>query len=77
MFGSVNNFSLYVCREQILNMPNEEKSKIIDALSCLPCGLETEDVPDFCSLAQYYSNKTPSSFREVRHLSTLDYLRFV
>lgn len=55
----------FVFREQILNMPNEDKKKVIEVLSCLPCGLETEDVPDFCSLAQYYSNKTPSSFRDV------------
>lgn len=60
-------------REQILTMPGEEKSKVVDALTCLPCGLETEDVPDFCSLAQYYSNKTPSSFREELENSIFNY----
>lgn len=29
----------------------------------MPCALEQADVIDFCSLAQYYSMKTPSSFK--------------
>jgi TBC1 domain family member 23 len=29
----------------------------------MPCALEQADVLDFCSLAQYYSIKTPSSFK--------------
>ncbi|RZF36047.1 hypothetical protein LSTR_LSTR005863 [Laodelphax striatellus] len=52
-------------REQILKMKEESKSKLAEALMSLPAGLEVEDVPDFCSLAQYYTVKTPSSFREI------------
>lgn len=52
-------------REQVLGMQEETKSKLAEFLTLLPAGLELEDVPDFCSLAQYYSAKTPSSFREV------------
>lgn len=52
-------------REQILEMSVSDKSQIAQALTSLPCGLEAEDVEDFCALAQYYANKTPSSFREV------------
>ncbi|XP_046664875.1 TBC1 domain family member 23 [Homalodisca vitripennis] len=51
-------------REQILELSGESKDKIAEVLTSLPCGLEAEDVEDFCSLAQYYANKTPSSFRE-------------
>ncbi|XP_054261795.1 TBC1 domain family member 23 isoform X2 [Macrosteles quadrilineatus] len=51
-------------REQILEMGQEEKDKIAAAVGTLPCGLEPEDVEDFCSLAQYYCNRTPTSFRE-------------
>ncbi|XP_014216221.1 TBC1 domain family member 23 isoform X2 [Copidosoma floridanum] len=50
-------------REQILSMKDEEKRTIVDALAAMPCALEAEDVTDFCSLAQYYSMKTPSSFK--------------
>ncbi|XP_011500394.1 PREDICTED: TBC1 domain family member 23 [Ceratosolen solmsi marchali] len=50
-------------REQILSMKDENKQSIIDALAAMPCALEAEDVTDFCSLAQYYAMKTPSSFK--------------
>lgn len=50
-------------REQILGMKDEDKQCIIDAISLMPCALEAEDVTDFCSLAQYYAIKTPSSFK--------------
>ncbi|XP_022187885.2 TBC1 domain family member 23 isoform X3 [Nilaparvata lugens] len=52
-------------REQILSLKEETKSKLIEVLLSLPAGLELEDVSDFCSLAQYYTVKTPSSFREI------------
>jgi len=29
----------------------------------MPCELEADDVIDFCSLAQYYSTRTPASFK--------------
>uniref|UniRef100_A0A1A9Z5X4 TBC1 domain family member 23 n=1 Tax=Glossina pallidipes TaxID=7398 RepID=A0A1A9Z5X4_GLOPL len=50
-------------RDQILNMKNSSKQEIIHFLTNMPCALETDDVVDFCSLAQYYSIKTPSSFK--------------
>lgn len=50
-------------REQILELKNESEETIIDTLSNMPCALEADDVPDFCSLAKYYALKTPSSFR--------------
>ncbi|CAL7945261.1 unnamed protein product [Xylocopa violacea] len=51
-------------REQILNMKDNDKKSIIDAIAAMPCALEAEDVTDFCSLAQYYAMKTPSSFKQ-------------
>ncbi|KAM3964193.1 LOW QUALITY PROTEIN: TBC1 domain family member 23 [Aphomia sociella] len=51
-------------REQILQMKNEDKTTIIQTLSRMPADLEANDVSDFCSLAHYYSLKTPLSFRE-------------
>lgn len=50
-------------RDQIVSMTNEPREKIITSLSNMPCGLEADDVADFCSLAQYYALKTPISFR--------------
>nr|XP_003703281.1 PREDICTED: TBC1 domain family member 23 [Megachile rotundata]XP_012140696.1 PREDICTED: TBC1 domain family member 23 [Megachile rotundata] len=50
-------------REQILSMKDNDKQSIIDAIAAMPCALEAEDVTDFCSLAQYYAMKTPSSFK--------------
>ncbi|XP_033366133.1 TBC1 domain family member 23 [Bombus vosnesenskii] len=51
-------------REQILSMKDNDKQTIIDAIAAMPCALEAEDVTDFCSLAQYYAMKTPSSFKQ-------------
>lgn len=51
-------------REQLLQMKNEDKEAIIGTLSAMPSDLEANDVSDFCSLAHYYSLKTPQSFRE-------------
>ncbi|XP_023298924.2 TBC1 domain family member 23 [Lucilia cuprina] len=50
-------------RDQILAMKDAPKESIIKFLSNMPCALDTDDVVDFCSLAQYYSMKTPSSFK--------------
>lgn len=44
-------------------MKDNDKQSIIDAIAAMPCALEAEDVTDFCSLAQYYAMKTPSSFK--------------
>ncbi|XP_015601168.1 TBC1 domain family member 23 [Cephus cinctus] len=51
-------------REQILAMKDDDKETIIEALSAFPCALEADDVTDFCSLAEYYAMKTPSSFKQ-------------
>ncbi|KAL4703812.1 hypothetical protein ACJJTC_011612 [Scirpophaga incertulas] len=51
-------------REQLLQMKNDDKSDIIATLKNMPADLEANDVSDFCSLAHYYSLKTPMSFRD-------------
>lgn len=50
-------------RDQILAMRDQPREHIVGFLSNMPCALESDDVVDFCSLAQYYSMKTPSSFK--------------
>lgn len=50
-------------RDQIISMKDESRDKIITCLANMPCGLEADDVSDFCTLAQYYALKTPISFR--------------
>lgn len=51
-------------RDEIIAMRRlEDKALIIKFLSNMPCELESDDVIDFCSLAQYYSTRTPSSFK--------------
>lgn len=50
-------------RDEIIAMRRDEKSAIVKFLSNMPCELDIEDVIDFCSLAQYYSTRTPASFK--------------
>ncbi|XP_053961536.1 TBC1 domain family member 23 [Anastrepha ludens] len=50
-------------REKILAMKDSPKEELVKFLSNMPCALEPDDVVDFCSLAQYYALKTPSSFK--------------
>ena len=50
-------------RDEIIAMRREDKASIIKFLSNMPCELEADDVIDFCSLAQYYSTRTPASFK--------------
>jgi hypothetical protein len=50
-------------REEIIAMRKEDKASIIQFLNNMPCELEADDVTDFCSLAQFYSSRTPSSFK--------------
>lgn len=50
-------------REQILAMKNQSADEIVTFLTDMPCALEAADVIDFCSLAQYYAMRTPSSFK--------------
>lgn len=50
-------------REHILSLKDDDKKTIIESLASMPSALEADDVTDFCSLAQYYAMKTPSSFK--------------
>ncbi|XP_018329978.1 TBC1 domain family member 23 isoform X2 [Agrilus planipennis] len=50
-------------RDEIMKMTDENRDEIASVLSQMPCALEPGDVTDFCSLAHYYTMKTPSSFR--------------
>ncbi|CAH1103955.1 unnamed protein product [Psylliodes chrysocephalus] len=50
-------------RDQIISMKDESRETIVATLTNMPCGLEADDVSDFCTLAQYYALKTPVSFR--------------
>ncbi|CAG9861560.1 unnamed protein product [Phyllotreta striolata] len=50
-------------RDQIISMKDESREKIVTSLMNMPCGLEADDVSDFCTLAQYYALKTPVSFK--------------
>ncbi|XP_058446241.1 TBC1 domain family member 23 [Malaya genurostris] len=50
-------------REQILEMKSASKDDLVNFLVNMPCNIEADDVMDFCSLAQYYSMKTPLSFK--------------
>jgi hypothetical protein len=36
-----------------------------DKISTFPSAIAADDVEDFCALAQYYSTRTPQSFRRV------------
>lgn len=50
-------------RDEIIAMRKNDKASIIKFLSNMPCELMNDDVVDFCSLAQFYSSRTPSSFK--------------
>lgn len=50
-------------KDQILLLKDKSKECIIETLTNMPCALELEDIIDFCSLASYYENKTPKSFK--------------
>lgn len=50
-------------RESIISMKDDDKETMTEYLTNMPCAMEQADVNDFCSLAQYYSMKTPSSFK--------------
>ncbi|XP_001357001.3 TBC1 domain family member 23 [Drosophila pseudoobscura] len=50
-------------REKIMQIKTSSKEEIIEFLINMPCALELDDVWDFCSLAQYYALKTPTSFK--------------
>lgn len=50
-------------RDSIMSMQSEDKNNIVDYLKNMASALEQEDVQDFMQLAQYYSLKTPSTFK--------------
>ncbi|ELU13461.1 hypothetical protein CAPTEDRAFT_183535 [Capitella teleta] len=51
-------------KDQILSMDKSAtKQEIIDKMTTFPSALAADDVEDFCALAQYYSTRTPQSFR--------------
>ncbi len=50
-------------RDSIIEMRNQDKEAITKFLANMPCELEADDVNDFCALAQYYSARTPTSFK--------------
>lgn len=50
-------------RDQIIAMKSASKQELVNLLVNMPCNIEADDVMDFCSLAQYYSIKTPCSFK--------------
>ncbi|XP_018584659.1 TBC1 domain family member 23-like isoform X1 [Scleropages formosus] len=51
-------------KENIFSQEANSKEDIIKMLQDSPVYLEAEDIEDLFSLAQYYSNKTPLSFRK-------------
>ncbi|KAH8023020.1 hypothetical protein HPB51_009624 [Rhipicephalus microplus] len=51
-------------KEEIMSRKGDGKAAIIELISSAPCALEAEDIEDFCSLAQFYSTRTPLSFKE-------------
>uniref|UniRef100_A0A8D8IGU9 TBC1 domain family member 23 n=1 Tax=Culex pipiens TaxID=7175 RepID=A0A8D8IGU9_CULPI len=50
-------------RDQVIALKSASKEELISFLVNMPCNIEADDVMDFCSLAQYYSLKTPASFK--------------
>ncbi|XP_041372559.1 TBC1 domain family member 23-like [Gigantopelta aegis] len=50
-------------REMITEDKKLNKREIIEMASTFPSAIESEDIEDFCTLAQYYASKTPQSFR--------------
>lgn len=50
-------------RDQVIAMKGSSKETLESFLVNMPCNIEADDVMDFCSLAQYYSIKTPASFK--------------
>uniref|UniRef100_A0A182J8W0 Rhodanese domain-containing protein n=1 Tax=Anopheles atroparvus TaxID=41427 RepID=A0A182J8W0_ANOAO len=51
-------------RDQILLMKgSSSKEELVSFLVNMPFNIEVDDVLDFCSLTQYFSVKTPASFK--------------
>ncbi|KAM7314729.1 TBC1 domain family member 23 isoform X3 [Ixodes scapularis] len=54
-------------KEEIMSRKDDSKAALIELISSAPCALEAEDIEDFCSLAQFYSTRTPQSFSREYH----------
>uniref|UniRef100_A0A7N6B6P6 TBC1 domain family member 23 n=1 Tax=Anabas testudineus TaxID=64144 RepID=A0A7N6B6P6_ANATE len=52
-------------KESILSQEGDSKEDIIKMLEAFPSLLESEDIEDLFSLAQYYQSKTPLSLRKM------------
>ncbi|RWS06238.1 TBC1 domain family member 23-like protein [Dinothrombium tinctorium] len=59
-------------REQVMEMKDESKEKIIETLNSVPSALDIEDIDDLFYLAeQHYVSQTPRSFKVENELSSL------
>ncbi|XP_015266238.1 PREDICTED: TBC1 domain family member 23 isoform X2 [Gekko japonicus] len=54
-------------KEVILGQESNSKEEVVQFLERSPASLESEDIEDLFSLAQYYCSKTPASFRKDNH----------
>lgn len=50
-------------RAQILALKDSSSGEMIETIRKMPYALTIDDVSDFCLLAQYYSMRTPSTFK--------------
>ncbi|XP_043190713.1 TBC1 domain family member 23-like isoform X1 [Amphibalanus amphitrite] len=50
-------------KDQILELKGKPRAQIVSTVASLPCFIQADDVPDFCELANFYSMRTPKSFR--------------
>ncbi|CAF3202990.1 unnamed protein product [Rotaria socialis] len=55
---------LMFVKEQLFEMIDKEKDEVINLISKAPANLTTDDLEDFCSLANHYASNTPQSFRK-------------
>lgn len=62
-FLFIHALSLYLGKAVELN----EDVSVTEMLEAFPSLLESEDIEDLFSLAQYYQSKTPLSLRKVKH----------
>lgn len=53
------------CRELLMDGDAVTPEELGSTLSSIPFKLDPEDIEDFFTLAQYYSSRTPQSFRKV------------
>ncbi|XP_050538055.1 TBC1 domain family member 23 isoform X4 [Daktulosphaira vitifoliae] len=52
-------------RDYVFSLKHQPKLELIQLLKNLPSQLSIEDIHDFWTLAEYYDNKTPSSFKKL------------